>query len=482
MEATQQIFLEVPVNFKIPDVFNSVPPSEVGRILVLGSIAYETIQQEGHKADHEALFSSLKKEATRTYEPQIKTLEKQCTDSTALISSLKTRLQNEEASRFDIEKRIREEERRNREELLKEKDSRISSLEQQVRNTLTTVEQSMKDSSRTLTDGFQNFKEQILKNTGSQKKGVQGEGLFMDFLQRVFGSGGIKEEFSLEDVGKEGHQGDMHMSWKGHKVLWEVKNYGRNVDTKEVTKFLRDMEENKDMSIGVMVSLTTGITGHQKTGNIDLEMLRDGRMCIYINFFLKNEDPTSLLQSLMPFMEVFLINKKPATVDEESNAKIQLENFEYKRSVLLRLLKNHEDSTRKFKNVMNNAKKKNDQIWVELTTEMRETEYQVKLLLETLLDKDVEETVEKEVVLPEYVFRETNISMYNEREKTFIMDTLKGFTFSEEFSISTKNVKDIYKTLGYSEDSVNKLRIRVFSETAWGKGKTTVMGMKSLTV
>jgi hypothetical protein len=477
----QEIILQVPINFEIPNIFNSLPPDEVGRILKLGAISYEIIQQEGNKSDHDVLYSSLKKEASKQYQPIIDTLQKQYTASSELAVNLKQRLQNEEASRLDLERRIRDEERRNREDLLKEKDTRITSLEQQMRMTLSNVEQGMKDSSRSLTEGFHAFKEHLLKNTGSQKKGVQGEGVFMNYVQRVFGSGGIKEEFTLEDVGKEGHQGDLRMRWKGHKVLWEVKNYGRNVDQKEVTKFLRDMEENKDISVGIMVSLTSGITGHQKTGNIDLQELPDGRMCIFINYFLKNEDPTCLLQSLMPFIETFLNIKKIEDNNQEPEIKLQIERFEYQRSVLIRLLKNHEESTRKFKNVMMNAKKKNDQIWIELTTEMRESEYQVKLLIETLLDKGSDDNDDiQEIRLPEYIFRNTDIKMYNEKERVFITDTLKSFTFSEDYSMSTKHIKEIYKTLGYSEDAVNKMRQRIFNDSAWEKGKTVVIGIKPL--
>lgn len=477
----QEVILEVPANFNLPSIYKSLQPSEVARVLVLGSIAYETIQQETNKSEHESIYLSLKKEAAKTYEPQIQTLQKQISSNSELVTSLKQRLQNEEASRLDVEKRIREEERRNREDLLKEKELRISSLEQQVKTTLSGVEQSMRESSRYMTDGFQSFKEQILKNSGSQKKGAQGEAVFADYVQNVFGNVGFKEQFSLVDVGKEGHQGDLRMNWKQHNILWEVKNYTRNVNQEEVKKFLRDMETNKDISLGVMVSLTTGITGHQKSGNIDLEELRDGRMCIYINSFLKYEDPTSMLHSLKPFMETFLQMRKQTSVDQSTEAQEQVERFEHQRSVLLRLLQNHQESTKKFKNVIVNSKRKSEQIWVELTTEMRESENQVKLLLETLLDKTWTETMKEEVLeIPDYVFRYTDINMYNAKEREFLEHTMKLFKFSEDYTISAKVVKDAYKTLGYSEDTVNSMRPRVFNDSVWEKGKKDVKYLQLL--
>ena len=343
----------------------------------------------------------------------------------------------------------------------------------------------MKESSRFLTDGFQNFKEQLLKNTGnSQKKGTHGEVVFEDYLHRVFGSVGIKEEFTLQNVGAEGHQGDIRMKWKNHSLLWEVKNYARNIDQKEVNKFLRDMEENPDISLGVMVSLNTNITGHQKTGNIDLEELRDGRICIYVNCFLKNDDPTTFLQSLKPFIETFLQYRKPASMEESNEAQHQVERLEFQRTVVLRLLKNHQESTRKFKNVIANAKKKNDQLWAELTTEMREAENQVKLLLETILDSSMlsSDTYEEDVEmkLPDYIFRHTDINLYNDKEQKFLRDTMKLFKISEEYSTPSKAVRDIYKENGYSDHAIDSLRYRIFTDDAWEKGKNIVKYLKKI--
>jgi len=477
----KSISLQVPVDFELPTFFHELQPADISRVLNLGMIAFQAITQEGIKSDHEALYLSLKKEACKLYEPQVEQLERKNAETMSTLTMLKQRLQNEESSRLDVERRIREEEKRNREEILKEKELRIKSLEQSVHTVLSSVEQSMKDSSRSLTDGFQNFKEQLLKNSsGSKKKGTQGENVFSEFVKNVFGSVGINEEFVLENVGSEGHQGDLRMFWKNHKVLWEVKNYGRNVDQKEVLKFLRDMEESRDISLGVMVSLTTGITGHQKTGNIDIQELRDGRLCIYINQFLNNEDPMLVLQGIKPFMETFLQYKKPVEKEDPTIAQYQIERFEYQRTILLRLLQNHQESTRKFKNTMVNARKKNDQIWIDLKVGMDESEHQVKLLIETLLDTSVTSTEvpntaeQLQLQIPSYVFRHTDISLYNEKERKFLELTLKHFKFSEDYSSPAKTVKEIYKELGYSEDAVTAMRPRIFVDDVWEKGKKEV--------
>ncbi len=470
----QEITLQVPADYQLPSLFSELTPQETARLLTLGSTAFTTIQQESNKADHEALYASLKQEADKSYQPQLERLQKQLAQQTDTLTTVKQRLLEEEASRLSTEKRVREEERRNREDLLKEKDSRIESLQSQLQKSFQQV-----------TDGFTTFKEQLLKtSTASQTKGKQGEQALAEYITRVFGSTSVNEDFTLEDVGKEGHQGDLKMVWKQHKILWESKNYSRNVDQKEVNKFLRDMEENKDMSLGIMISLQTGITGHQKAGQTDVQLLRDGRYCVYINNFLKQDDPILFLQTLKPFLEILLEKNRdtPQEVDEETQVQHQLQQFEQQKTLLLRLLQNHQDSMRKFKNAIVNAKKKSDQIWVELTTEMREAEHQVKLLLETVIDSTISssnETVSEESIeLPSYVFRHTDISFYTEKERKFVLDTHSIFEISEEYSIPSKQVKELYKELGYGEEAINSMRSRIFVEDVWEKGKKEVKYMR----
>ena len=476
-DTIKKISFQVPADYKLPKLFRRVSADETAQILTLGAQAYTIINQEGNKLQHDTLFQSLKAQAAAEYEPQLQEAHAAAETAEATLSVLKRRIKQEEEYRVATESRVREEERRNREEILKEKDSRIQSLEQQVRQQLQGVEQQMRDTGRTLTESFQTFRETMLKTTsGSKNKGTIGESLFQDIVQRAFGT-------AIEYAGSEGHQGDLHMTWKEHKILLEVKNYERNVDQKEVTKFLRDMEEAKDMSMGIMVSLQTGITGHHNAGHVDIEELRDGRVCIYLSKFMSHEDPVLFLQSLKPFLEVFLLYRasKAAAEDGDSEARLQVHVLEQQRSILLRLVQNHQRATAKFKNTLVNAKKKSDQIWLDLTTEMRETEHQVKLILETLLEVSSTshadsataefEQEEQTVLLPSYIFKHTELFQYSEKQRKFIQDLLKIVEPGEEYCVAKKDLKDALKTAGYSEDSVTKFVEQVFQEDVWGKGK-----------
>ena len=479
---TVELTLLVEANFIVPGCYTTSTPQQTAQILQLGALAFESIQSHGAKQEYEALYETLQIEAAKQYQPKLQTLEKQLQQQTDLLNSLKQRLIAEEASRLDTEKRVREEERRNRQELLSEKDRRIEELQQSTK----AIEQSLKESTKSLSDGFQSFKEQILKSsTGSSTKGKQGETAMNDMILKAFGSVGMNEEFTLEDVGKEGHQGDLIMRWKGHKILWEVKNYSDTVKQKEVTKFHRDMEENRDIQLGVMVSLHTAIVGHHKTGHVDLEELRDGRKCIYIHTLMRHEDPVLVLQSLKPFMELFLDQVPDASCaqqqSEEHEAVKQVERFEAQRTIMLRLLNNHQEFMRKFKNSIANAKKKSEQQWNELASDLREAEHHVKLLLETMLDKSFtgkERESSSDGQLPSYVFQHTDLEAFGEKERQFVVDTIALFDFDDEAIMTAKIVKDCYKELKYSEEQVNALRPKVFAEGVWEKGSKDVRFFK----
>ena len=486
-EQLQEITFQVPANYVLPPLFQSLDPHSTGITLALGAQAYSIMTKEGQKLRHETLFQELKSQAAMEYEPRLDKLQKQLVGTQDVLEKVKSNLRNEEECRQNTEKRVREEERRNREELLQEKNNRIQSLEQQVKTQLQSVEQSMKDNSRNLQEGFQAFKESMLKtSTGSKRKGDHGEYIFQDIAQKAFGSVSCGEHFNLEAVGTEGHQGDLHMIWKNNKILIEVKNYTRSVDDKEVKKFLRDMEQGRDMSLGILVSLNTGIVGHSKTGSVDIEELRDGRICIYISNFLDQTDPVHFLQSLKPFMETFLLlkDKQPKVGTDMSDADMKIEHFETQRTMMLKLLQHHQENTRKFKNTLQNAKKKQEQIWNELSVDMLKAEHDVKLLLETLLCvHGANETMEDsqmndEYGLPPYVFHKTDFSMYNDKDKKFIKDLMTYFAFDEDSSCTKKELKDALKPMGYSDEVVSNTCRRLFLEDVWDMGKKIVKCIK----
>lgn len=490
--SVQEITLLVPIEYDVPKIFHAVDAEGTAQILTLGAQAYDILVKEGQRKNNDSLFQQLKDQASQEFKVQTEAADKVLARLKERADALETRLQEEQEHRRSTEQRVREEERRNRDEIMKEKESRIFTLEDQVRQ----LNASIRESGKQVTDQLQTFKEQILKTTtGSKKKGDLGEFIFDDILRRAFGNVPAGERFDIMNVGREGHQGDIRMHWIGHNFMWEIKNYDRNIDKKEVTKFVRDFEESGDLPIGFFVSLNTGITDHIKAGNVDIEMQRDGRLLVYISNLLHMEDPVGLLQSLKPFCEVFVRNyeSRRAEVkeeDDDTKAARQVQRFEQQRQIIVKLLKAHADQVKDFKNTIMNAKKKAEQHWTEILADMNECTHRVKMILETILEATIEDSPEdalaadevQKVDIPSYIFRHADLSLYSDKERKFMLDTLRIFEFNEDYKISTKDLKDLYKQNGYAEDVVTAMRPRIFTEDAWDKGKKEVKYLRKKAV
>lgn len=485
-ETYQEITFQLPADYVIPQLFSSVGPNDVATILTLGAHGYDLLSKEGQKLNHKQLYETLQKQAETDFQPKLEQLTKQVAEMTQTTELLRKRLQEETQQRQDQERRIREEERRNREEIVKEKDSRISGLETQIQTSLRQVETSLADKFLTLANS-------LTKSAASSKtKGDQGELMFADLLQTTFGSVPHGQPFHIEQKGREARQGDIHMTWMKHKLMWEIKNYDYSVPTKEVQKFVRDMEEAKDIGLGVMVSLHTNISGHTKAGGIDITELSDGRFCVYISKLLTTEDPMAFLQSIKPFLEVLLEQRTGHETasnhsDGDGAAKRLLERFEEHRQIVVRLLKDHEEKTKAFRNVIMNAKRKSEGIWTEIVAEIAKAESSVALLLTTLLaapkeDDDTAEEHEEQVTLPSFVFRNTSMIFYNPHQSKFIRDVLARFTIETDAktTIGKKDLKEALKDAGYSDDAASKFFEQVLLEDVWDKGKQKVRYFKRI--
>ena len=66
--------------------------------------------------------------------------------------------------------------------------------------------------------------------------------------------------------------------------MWELKNYSSVVPKAEVDKFLRDLKEAPQASVGVMISRATDIQGKSATGSLLVEFEGE-KMMVYVNRF-----------------------------------------------------------------------------------------------------------------------------------------------------------------------------------------------------
>lgn len=167
---------------------------------------------------------------------------------------------------------------------------------------------------RQLADLIRKKPQQNVKTKGSEYEVI--------FREKLIAAYGLGHNFSLIDSAHNGigHAGDYLMKWGDHTILWEVKNYDRPVPSAEVDKFKRDMKENHNVRIGIMVSRYTPITGKIAKGDRDIEFV-EGKMLVYLsNFEAMNDDA---LPSLMLLFRLWWESEKNTEEEESKEATIR---------------------------------------------------------------------------------------------------------------------------------------------------------------
>ena len=467
------INLTLPFNYQIPEIYLQANPELIATALSLGAEACRILTEEAYTKVRNETHQEIINEVKKTSEQEIRTIRKQREEFDQAYQQATKRIRLLEQDQQQQEQRIRQEERRNREEITREKEARIQALEQQV-----------KDSSKNLTESFHQLKDQLIRNTtGSTNKGRDGESQMEDLLKLAYGSA---ETFDLTPVGKEGHKGDFMMGFAKAQFLWEVKNYTRMVNKDEVEKLHRDMRENPEVIMGIMVSLQQGITGHTKAGDIDIEFIDNGRCILYISNLHQRQDKVFYLQSLRPFLENMA---RAAAAKEVETESAELEALQGRTTLILNLLNTHMANAHRHYNSLTNHKKRSEQMFAELQALVRESEGQIKEMIRIAMGTGENIQTQNQALenlqLSEQIFKKTSPLDMNEKERTFVQ-WLMGEARSanvEEGDISTHSIqlKDLVergKVAGFSEKEVRGYRETLFQESVWQKGGKMILGLK----
>lgn len=142
------------------------------------------------------------------------------------------------------------------------------------------------------------------RGANAKTKGSDYEEQFGEKLRRWYG---VCRGFRLRDTRLgSGHEMDFSMEMEGHVVMWELKNYSSVVPKAEVEKFLRDLKEAPQASIGVMISRATDIQGKAGTGGLWTEFEGE-KMMVYLNRFEEfcGEEEGRVFQMLMSLFRVW---------------------------------------------------------------------------------------------------------------------------------------------------------------------------------
>jgi len=149
---------------------------------------------------------------------------------------------------------------------------RFSQTETQHREAMATLKQVYVEQESKL-------KSQLEKTLVSSEIGKHGELEFEELVENYTRWG------PLTNTSKIPHSGDLSGKIKGCSTLFEIKRYSTDVPTKEVDKFLRDMDEHPEVPLGIFISQKSNIIG-KKSGNfIQVAWTARSQLLVYVNNF-----------------------------------------------------------------------------------------------------------------------------------------------------------------------------------------------------
>jgi hypothetical protein len=129
------------------------------------------------------------------------------------------------------------------------------------------------------------YKNQSLIQQNSSKKGKQGEMKFFNLVNQY-------TCWILEDTSNLADAGDFQGTVRNCKIFVDTKTYGlRGVPKSEIDKFKRNMESNKDIPIGLLISMESKIIGGPQD-SIYCEINSNNQLLLYIQNFLAFDHET----------------------------------------------------------------------------------------------------------------------------------------------------------------------------------------------
>ena len=290
--------------------------------------------------------------------------------------------------------------------------------------------------------------EEITKLSGNLSKRAanvktKGNDYEEEFGEKLRRSYGLCRGFQIKDTRLGmGHEMDFAMEMEGHVVMWEVKNYTAVVPKAEVEKFLRDLKENPQAKIGVMISRSTDIYGKNLAGHFRTEFDND-KMMIYINKFEEfcGEDENRVFQLLGSLFRIWWEYHR-----EENNT--------FDRVEMVRELEKAIEDISKRRTDWRRHKAHLDELSRWTADLLDESEGRLDRILKKA--RNSEEIIsDRPLVIPEGVFRDSG----EEKETTWIKSVMKVCEPGGEIE-----VRELVELLGaYHKLSKDTIRSNVMS-------------------
>jgi hypothetical protein len=467
----------VSADTELPNFYNTASGHYRGLALRLGAEAVTYIQKKALDTVRQETHAEAIQQATEEFEQQMK---EEAAKAGAQAAKLRAQLQKAEDALHVAQARCEALEAAGattRVQLQKDVEASYAALLSAKDAQIAQLQDFSDKHIGGLTAKFDALQSAMTKTAASSKeKGSFGEAFMENLLKRSY-------DCDVYQVGKERETGDIRMTrYPGTPreavYFWEVKNYTRMVSTEEVNKFKRDLGLHPTVQGGVFVSLRQGIVGHMRPGDIDVEILEDGRPILYLTNFMAREDPVYYLQTLRPFFDA--VEALRPAVKEDSDA---LRAARYNAALIANLLKSHADTVTKHRNALVGHRRRTEAMFAEFQSYIQEAETQLGSMLRVALGSDAEVaqvTAAEGTELPAVVFRKERLSLFSdERQREFITWLLDAAEVQAAAHIEVKELLERARAAAghFSEKFVRGLREEVFQDAAWGKGTRTIFGL-----
>lgn len=458
-----EVTFHLPTDFQLPDFYSKEAPDQIALALRLGAESVEYMVKNATSIIREETHEQTARQLEGKY---VVLFEKEKRERRKLEESLeqaKEQLVAVERANASWQKDIRERAESMMAPVLKAKDKEIDDLKEMLRMI------------QDLGLKFDRMSDTYTKTSNnSYLKGRAGETQVEELLK-------LSLDCEIYPVHKEAYAGDYHMiRGKGkYKYLIDSKDYSRMVNQQEIEKMHRDLRINADVVGAIMISLNSGISGHSRSGDIDIEFNELGKPIVYIGNLKRRDEIPILFASLRPFFEVVeqSVERKHALVTPTSE---EADRLQQQIGLVSTLIRSHLQAMLNMKNIFVNHKRKTDAMYNEQLALLLQQEGTVKNILAIALgDSDQLRHAEQDVEmpLPSSIFRKTARTELTEQENKFIEWMEKTYVFQEGKELELKAFLDEATKNGIKEKEFRSMREKLFTESAWAKGGKKVYGI-----
>tara|TARA_B100000674_G_scaffold478490_1_gene475673 strand:- start:2911 stop:4536 length:1626 start_codon:yes stop_codon:yes gene_type:complete len=319
--------IKIDVHENLPEIFLKMTPKNRNLAIKLGSIALIELQHEyikNDKNDYQDIIEKKYKKKLEEYEEQyryqleekdsaidkLKKVYQQANDQLSEQREIfdskfheieKLNKENMEVNSHFLKQRISELETQKKEE----QQNYIKMLEHEKQNkgpVISLLEKQIQEEKNEKND-LKNIVNELLRttNANSSNKGKIGENHIKDLININF------PNYMMEDVSKEGHQGDYHLYFDTNtKIIIEVKNYdSEKIRNSQIDKLRKDIDycdkNNIKICGAVMISINTDIVGKEC---FDYEEYR-GKPIIFISK-LNSDQHKHILVTAIKWVKMYI--------------------------------------------------------------------------------------------------------------------------------------------------------------------------------